>query len=202
MPGGDWAYQIFVCGLIGFPWLTGQLFVIWPWWEWRLTEHVLWLTVFNLMVGMTYWNYYLACTTDPGVYSEDLDTHWEKVTNTLDVKSLDNVMEPAERSSETHTLLPVSIAATGPFPLHLRSSPSSVSHAVVSGLSTQTPSQVFQRTCHKCKQFKPSRTHHCSVCKRCIRKSTFICDNCSNIQWTIIARGLITAWGTLTTATF
>ncbi|XP_039067710.1 probable protein S-acyltransferase 14 isoform X2 [Hibiscus syriacus] len=31
------------------------------------------------------------------------------------------------------------------------------------------------RFCHKCKQFKPPRTHHCSVCGRCILKMDHHC---------------------------
>ncbi|XP_039007361.1 probable protein S-acyltransferase 14 [Hibiscus syriacus] len=31
------------------------------------------------------------------------------------------------------------------------------------------------RFCHKCKQFKPPRTHHCSVCRRCILKMDHHC---------------------------
>ncbi|KAH1089685.1 hypothetical protein J1N35_016942 [Gossypium stocksii] len=31
------------------------------------------------------------------------------------------------------------------------------------------------RFCHKCKQFKPPRAHHCSVCRRCILKMDHHC---------------------------
>eukprot|EP00347_Sterkiella_histriomuscorum_P009112 403342475 len=35
-------------------------------------------------------------------------------------------------------------------------------------ISYDTLEQVTQLSCHKCKEFKPLRTHHCSVCNQCI----------------------------------
>jgi hypothetical protein len=68
--GADWAYPYVVIAIIAIPHVTGQLFVIFPWFEFQVQTvwQLLWLVVFNGLVGMVYWNYFLACTTDPGYY--------------------------------------------------------------------------------------------------------------------------------------
>ncbi|KAK6251191.1 Palmitoyltransferase [Theobroma cacao] len=43
-----------------------------------------------------------------------------------------------------------------------------------SAVSGDSPNQDI-RFCRKCNQFKPPRTHHCSVCKRCILKMDHHC---------------------------
>lgn len=35
--------------------------------------------------------------------------------------------------------------------------------------------QKFKKYCRKCKAFKPSRAHHCSICGRCIIKMDHHC---------------------------
>lgn len=37
------------------------------------------------------------------------------------------------------------------------------------------------RTCRRCRQFKPARAHHCSICERCVIKMDHHCpwvNNC------------------------
>lgn len=47
--------------------MVGQFFIIYPWFEWDFNFlHCLWALVFNFLVGMIYYTYYLACSTDPG----------------------------------------------------------------------------------------------------------------------------------------
>jgi hypothetical protein len=40
------------------------------------------------------------------------------------------------------------------------------------------------RTCRRCRQFKPARAHHCSICERCVIKMDHHCpwvNNCVGI---------------------
>ena len=71
--------------MITWPAVSGQCFVVWPWlfdqhngggwlpngtadeWLWVLG----WLAVFNGLLFGLYWNYYLACATDPGTVPLD-----------------------------------------------------------------------------------------------------------------------------------
>lgn len=68
--------------LISFPGLTGQIFVVWPWfftsYDWIPTGQFSewfkvfsWLILFNVLLGGLYVNYYLACATDPGGVPHD-----------------------------------------------------------------------------------------------------------------------------------
>ena len=33
----------------------------------------------------------------------------------------------------------------------------------------------FKKFCRKCRSFKPSRAHHCSICRRCVIKMDHHC---------------------------
>lgn len=54
--------------LIAYIALSSQIFVFIPWLRAISLERTLQVLVpFNIGVGLIYWNYYLACTTDPGM---------------------------------------------------------------------------------------------------------------------------------------
>lgn len=54
--------------LIAYIALSSQIFVFIPWlWTISLARTLQVLIPFNMGVGFIYWNYYLACTTDPGM---------------------------------------------------------------------------------------------------------------------------------------
>ncbi|KAL5519461.1 PFA4 [Sanghuangporus vaninii] len=71
----------FTICLIAFIAYSSQIFIIWPWYGRELSVDLLTLLLpFNFLVGMIYWNYYLAVTTDPGRVPRGWspDTHSEE----------------------------------------------------------------------------------------------------------------------------
>lgn len=64
IPG--WIFIVGVVCLISTIAYTSQLFIILPALEWSYAESVKLLLPFNLLVLMVFYNYYLACATDPG----------------------------------------------------------------------------------------------------------------------------------------
>ncbi|KIJ53486.1 hypothetical protein M422DRAFT_154773 [Sphaerobolus stellatus SS14] len=71
--------------LIGFIAFSVQIFVIWPWYGSELSIDILKLLgPFNALIGMLYWNYFMAVRTDPG----GVPLNWRPEGDDIEVKKL------------------------------------------------------------------------------------------------------------------
>jgi hypothetical protein len=133
---------------------TSQIFVFYEplgGWSWSTAKV---LVPLNILVAMVYYNYYLACATDPG----RVPTDWVSLCGYVTIvksqtykRSIKyiiqeppaNIAQPSEEGKR--------MGITGP------------------------------RFCKSCNIFKPPRSHHCSACRRCVLKMDHHCpwiNNC------------------------
>jgi len=47
----------------------------------------------------------------------------------------------------------------------------------IQSITILKPGESFKKYCKRCKAFKPSRAHHCSICNRCIIKMDHHCKH-------------------------
>ncbi|KAH7290039.1 hypothetical protein KP509_30G029900 [Ceratopteris richardii] len=104
------------------------------------------LIIFHLLLVMILWCYFVTVFTDPGSVPE----HWRPALE--------------EEGLEAHSG-PLSEAPT------LNGATTSSDAASVNG-SVQSQNV---RYCRRCSHYKPPRTHHCSVCGRCVLKMDHHC---------------------------
>lgn len=104
------------------------------------------LLAFHALLVMLLWCYFMTVFTDPG----NVPLHWRPFTD--------------EEEAEAQV---VPLSATPP----LNGATTSLEGATGNG-SARFPDVRF---CRKCSHFKPPRSHHCSVCRRCVLKMDHHC---------------------------
>lgn len=104
------------------------------------------LIVFHVLLVMLLWCYFLTVFTDPGSVPE----HWRPA---IDEEDLEAHVAPLSGTP------PLNGATTS------------------SDAASRNGSAQFRdvRYCRKCSHYKPPRTHHCSVCGRCVLKMDHHC---------------------------
>ncbi|KAF9977916.1 Palmitoyltransferase [Actinomortierella ambigua] len=173
-----------VCCLIAFIALTSQIFVFVPWLmlsSFNTTIAV--LLPFNLGVFFICWNYYLACTTDPGSppkgwgEPETADNQTSAVTTAL----ADKKASLKDRSTTITNEDQSETAIQAQHDQGERTVPASGDTTNINTTVTSHRNVPRPRYCKPCKGFKPPRSHHCRVCKRCVLKMDHHCpwiNNC------------------------
>ncbi|KAG0257789.1 Palmitoyltransferase [Actinomortierella ambigua] len=178
-----------VCCLIAYIALTSQIFVFIPWLMLSsLNTTIAVLLPFNLGVFFICWNYYLACTTDPGLppkgwgEPEVVDNQASATTTALEDKgaSLKDRSEAITKDDQDETAIQAQ---------HVQDPPSGSGDTTTTPITTTTTTTTTKphrkvprpRYCKPCKGLKPPRSHHCRVCKRCVLKMDHHCpwiNNC------------------------
>ncbi|KAF9950706.1 Palmitoyltransferase [Mortierella alpina] len=170
--------------LIAYIALTSQIFVFVPWLMSISLQRTLQVLVpFNIGVGFIYWNYYLACTTEPGSPPPGWgvpETETRQAPNTGETESV----ETTGHSTATDLQEPTRSTT---FDLKDRSKPdttlteASTVHSIVKNGDKKMKKKPLPRYCRTCEAFKPPRSHHCRICKKCILKMDHHCpwiNNC------------------------
>ncbi|KAI3637373.1 hypothetical protein MIR68_004022 [Amoeboaphelidium protococcarum] len=151
-PNGN--YQIFVLFLIAFPHITSQFYIV-PFLRSHAKSYYVlygWPVLFNLGCLMIYLCYYLACSTDPGSVPKD----WSPITKNVSANDSQSKQDNDQDNDDDVAL----------------------QHLVN---QKQQQDQIKDRYCHRCRNYKPPRAHHCSTCRRCVLKMDHDCvwiNNC------------------------
>ncbi|KAG0004694.1 Palmitoyltransferase [Modicella reniformis] len=187
--------------LITYIALTSQIFVFIPWLRTISLARTLQILVpFNIGVALIYWNYYLACTSDPGTppagwgVTEDIEIHEvsddakDKKNPSATTKADNNVsgakaMDPGVGHS---TAIDHSNNANLKQKKNHHSSSNNVASVVDSSTKAKNKEKEKNKTplpryCKTCEAFKPPRSHHCRICNKCILKMDHHCpwiNNC------------------------
>ncbi|KAG0370612.1 DHHC palmitoyltransferase-domain-containing protein [Gamsiella multidivaricata] len=179
--------------LIAYIALTSQIFVFIPWFRTiSLTRTLQVLVPFNIGVAFIYWNYYLACTTEPGspppgwgapevveVCEESEGRDQEDRLKAETSTAADAIGAKTDNIEHGHS---TSINHKEPHRLNHRQK----NHPDPKGFKTTSTNLIKKKTplpryCRTCEAFKPPRSHHCRVCKKCVLKMDHHCpwiNNC------------------------
>ncbi|KAG0305024.1 Palmitoyltransferase [Dissophora globulifera] len=177
--------------LIAYIALTSQVFVFIPWlWSISVTRTLQVLVPFNIGVLFIYWNYYLACTTDPGTTPPGWGA--PELLETLDPAEVHESKEgtsgqPSTTDSQTKSNegdIGHSTAVEHNTNIAQKRSHNH-NHNVNSQLDgskvVKKKKAPLPRYCRTCEAFKPPRSHHCRICKRCVLRMDHHCpwiNNC------------------------
>ncbi|KAG0246405.1 DHHC palmitoyltransferase-domain-containing protein [Mortierella sp. GBAus27b] len=203
--------------LITYISVTSQVFVFIPWlWTISLTRTLQVLVPFNIGVGMIFWNYYLACTTDPGATPPGWGApEAEDETNRGEDKKDKNPSGTGDSGEAGSKDSDSGVGHSTAVDHHGRDQ-QSIQHKHKShdgpGTTATTTAEIdkkpnkkktpLPRYCRNCEAFKPPRSHHCRICKRCVLKMDHHCpwiNNCvGHFNYGHFVRFI--TWVTLTTA--
>ncbi|KAF9210000.1 Palmitoyltransferase [Haplosporangium sp. Z 27] len=189
--------------LIAYISISSQVFVFIPWFTTISLKRTLQVLLpFNFGVLLIYWNYYLACTTEPGSpppgWGAPEVVEIRKSTDKRDQKgeipeSTNSTITAATPIAGTHvsersnndighsTAIDRKETSNLKQKNHSNSKdgpPETKSVPVVESKKKKTP---LPRYCRTCEAFKPPRSHHCRICKKCILKMDHHCpwiNNC------------------------
>ncbi|KAI8599885.1 DHHC palmitoyltransferase-domain-containing protein [Dissophora ornata] len=195
--------------LIAFIAFTSQFFVFIPWLNSiSLTRTLQVLVPFNIGVICIYWNYYLACATDPGTTPPGWGApEVVEVKGPSDTQEVNKGQENGDKTDSTMAG-PTSIMSTTTTAEKgmIGSDDSEIGHSTAvnykdnNGLDGMGLKQKHHqadnslnntavvkkkktplpRYCRTCEQFKPPRSHHCRVCKKCVLRMDHHCPWINN----------------------
>lgn len=158
IPG--WVFITGVSLLIATIAYSSQLFILLPAMEWWSPTAAKLLIPFNLLVLMVYYNYYLACTTDPG----RVPSGW---VSTIDSTIVYYIMR----------LIGPSFLQEPPYSTFQNDDSTRWQRQELPATDT---GMTGPRYCKQCKHYKPPRAHHCRYCRRCVLKMDHHCPWIAN----------------------
>jgi palmitoyltransferase len=123
---------------------------------------------------MIYWNYYLACTTEPGA----VDPGWIEKYDQLE--SVSQHLEQRNDVNQQSFLSDRVISILVGRGKHKKNEEYEMVQNDIDPPTDVDPKKIF-KFCQKCNIYKPFRAHHCSVCNRCVLKMDHHCpwiNNC------------------------
>lgn len=168
IPG--WIFVVGVSLLIATIAYSSQFFILLPALGWWSAESLKVLGPFNVLVLMVYYNYYLACSTDPG----RVPAGWASSVHGL-------------IAAHKHLFL-ILLVQEPPYSTFqkqdnnnsLSESPPQRRWRRPEELPVSETGMTGPRFCKSCKCYKPPRTHHCRYCRRCVLKMDHHCPWISN----------------------
>lgn len=149
---------------------------------WPIRLHVVWAL---FLLGNILFNYFMAVVTPPGTVTDETVKAYQ-AQQAKNVSDLERQPPP-----------PRSPSSSAPSP-----SSSSSSSLPSSSLAPALESPVYLDTCKHCDLVRPPRTHHCSVCNKCVLKMDHHCPWIANCAGYGNYRYFVTflVWTTIGTA--
>lgn len=137
---------------------TTQLEIFYPWFSYYGTSEILkYLLPYNIMLILLYANYFITMFMNPGYVPEDFN---ESIKQAKKLAKLEK--KKGKKGGEIiEDEIPLNQLRNRKF--------------IGNQLKGYTPLK-----CDKCNGYKPARTHHCSICKRCVLRMDHHCPWVAN----------------------
>lgn len=170
IPG--WIFVVGVSLLIATIAYSSQLFIFLPALGGWNAESLKLLGPFNVLVLLVYYNYFLACSTDPG----RVPVGW--VSNSSASRFISRAHAHTHKTSFQEP--PYSTFAPNQDDSGGNNDVAGKKRWRQSDMRATDTGMTGPRFCKSCKTYKPPRTHHCRYCRRCVLKMDHHCPWISN----------------------
>lgn len=170
IPG--WIFVVGVSLLIATIAYSSQLFIFLPALGGWNAESLKLLGPFNVLVLLVYYNYFLACSTDPG----RVPVGW--VSNSSACRFISRAHAHTHKTSFQEP--PYSTFAPNQDDSGGNNDVAGKKRWRQSDMRATDTGMTGPRFCKSCKTYKPPRTHHCRYCRRCVLKMDHHCPWISN----------------------